>query len=55
MMDKDVRKLEENSEAKKIKKKKNPSTIEWPEAVLLLWIKEMKSSVQKIISNQFKS
>lgn len=37
------------------KKKKNTSTIEWPEAVLLLWIKETKSSFQKVISNQFKS
>lgn len=43
--------MSENLEDKKIKKK-NPSTIEWPEAVLLLWIKETKSSFQKVISNQ---
>ena len=52
-MDKDVRKLEENLEDQN--KKKISSTIEWPEAVMLFWIKETKSSVQKIISNQFKS
>lgn len=54
MMDKDVRKLEENLKDKK-KKKIHPSAVEWPESVLPLWIKETKSSVQKIISNQFKS
>ena len=47
-MDKDARKFRRQ----KKKKKKNPSTIEWPEAVLLLWIKETKSSFQKVISNQ---